>query len=133
MEAHMVSTLLGISAGAALGALSRWGLTLLLNALFPPLALGTLAANLIGCFLMGMILGAGTALPQWDPTWRTPVVTGFLGALTTFSSFAAEVVLLMEQGRPIWAALNIVAHLGGCLLMVFAGMACAGLLRRMTA
>ncbi len=129
----MIYTVLGISAGAALGALLRWGLGLLLNALFPPLALGTLAANLLGCFLMGVVLGAGGALPQWDPAWRTPLVAGFLGALTTFSSFAAEVALLLHEDRPMWAACNVFAHLGGCLLMIFAGMACAALLRRLAA
>ena len=129
----MFSTIFGISAGAALGALLRWVLGLWLNSPFFPLPLGTLAANLLGCFIMGLVMGVGEASPRFDPAWRTPLVTGFLGALTTFSTFSAEVTLLAQQGRPVWAALAVGAHVGGSLLMVLAGIACVALIRHLFA
>ena len=95
--------------------------------------LGTLTANLLGCFIMGLVMGIGEASPRFDPVWRVSLVTGFLGGLTTFSGFAAEVTLLVQQGRPMWAALAVTAHVGGCLLLVLAGIGCAALLRHWTA
>ena len=81
---------LAISGGAALGANARWLLGLWLNALFPALPLGTLAANLLGGWLIGLALGVFAWLPALAPEWRLFLVTGFLGALTTFSTFSAE-------------------------------------------
>ena len=120
-------TVLAICIGASLGALARWGLGLWLNpgALLP---WGTLAANLIGGYLVGICVAVFQALPQLDPVWRLALVTGFLGALTTFSSFSAEVVGLLEQ-QPYGLALGTAAlHLFGSLLLTIAGIKTAMLL-----
>ena len=110
-----------ICIGACLGALARWGLGLWLNpgALLP---WGTLAANLIGGYLVGICVAVFQALPQLDPVWRLALVTGFLGALTTFSSFSAEVVGLLEQQRYGLALGTAALHLFGSLLLTIAGL-----------
>ena len=114
-------TVLAICIGASLGALARWGLGLWLNpgALLP---WGTLTANLIGGYLVGICVAVFQALPQLDPVWRLTLVTGFLGALTTFSSFSAEVVGLLEQQRYGLALGTAALHLFGSLLLTIAGI-----------
>lgn len=113
---------LAICIGACLGALSRWKLGLWLNA---PGALpwGTLAANAIGGYLIGLCLAFFHTHPGLDPVWRLLLVTGFLGALTTFSSFSAEVVELLQQGRWGLAAGWAAAHLTVSLVLTMAGLA----------
>lgn len=113
---------LAICGGACTGALARWSLGLWLST-GPGLPWGTLAANLTGGYLVGLCVAFFQAWPQLDPAWRLALVTGFLGALTTFSSFSAEVVGLLQQQR--WAsALGWTAvHLFGSLLMTAAGLA----------
>lgn len=123
-------TILAISLGAALGALSRWGLGLALNGLFPAIPPGTLAANLIGGYLVGLALPLLTANPEWGPAWRLFVVTGFLGGLTTFSAFSGEVAHLLQQGRIALAAGGIALHVGGSLALTLAGFATVEALRR---
>jgi CrcB protein len=110
-----------ICIGASLGALSRWGLGLWLN---PGAALpfGTLAANLIGGYLIGICVAVFQALPNLDPVWRLALVTGFLGALTTFSSFSAEVVGMLGQQRFALALGTAGLHLFGSLLLTYAGI-----------
>ena len=110
-----------ICVGASLGALARWGLGLWLNpvALLP---LGTLAANLVGGYLVGICVAVFAALPQLDPVWRLALVTGFLGALTTFSSFSAEVVAMLMQQRYGLALATAALHLLGSLLLTVAGI-----------
>ena len=110
-----------ICVGASLGALARWGLGLWLNpvALLP---LGTLAANLVGGYLVGICVAVFAALPQLDPVWRLALVTGFLGALTTFSSFSAEVVAMLMQQRYGLAFVTAALHLLGSLLLTLAGI-----------
>ena len=110
-----------ICIGACLGALARWGLSLWLNpgALLP---WGTLTANLIGGYLVGICVAVFQALPQLDPVWRLALVTGFLGALTTFSSFSAEVVGLLEQQRYGLALGTAALHLFGSLLLTIVGI-----------
>ncbi len=110
-----------ICVGASLGALARWGLGLWLNpvALLP---LGTLAANLVGGYLVGICVAVFAALPQLDPVWRLALVTGFLGALTTFSSFSAEVVAMLMQQRYALALATAALHLLGSLLLTVAGI-----------
>ena len=116
---------LAICIGASVGALARWQLGLWLNPLaasgaFMPM--GTLAANLIGGYLVGVCVAVFQALPQLDPVWRLALVTGFLGALTTFSSFSAEVVALLTQQRYAMACATSAVHLFGSLLLTVAGI-----------
>ncbi|NBO90060.1 MAG: fluoride efflux transporter CrcB, partial [Betaproteobacteria bacterium] len=93
-----MTSVIAICIGACLGALARWGLGLWLNT-GGWLPWGTLAANLIGGYAIGVCVGVFQALPQLDPVWRLALVTGFLGALTTFSSFSAEVVAMLQASR----------------------------------
>ena len=119
----MLLSAAAVALGAALGALLRWGLALGLNHLFPALPPGTLAANLIGGYGIGLALALFAQQPGLDPAWRAFVVTGFLGGLTTFSTFSAEVVALLQQGRAGWALATAAAHLAGSLLATAAGFA----------
>lgn len=110
-----------ICMGASLGALSRWGLGLWLST-GTGLPWGTLASNLIGGYLIGVCIALFQAMPELDPVWRLALVTGFLGALTTFSSYSAEVIGLLQQQR-LAAALGWAAiHLVGSLCMTYVGM-----------
>lgn len=110
-----------ICVGACLGALARWGLGLWLNpgAVLP---MGTLAANLIGGYLVGIAVATFQALPHIDPAWRLAIITGFLGALTTFSSFSAEVVGMLGQQRYLLGLSTAAIHLFGSLLLTVAGI-----------
>ncbi|RZI91179.1 MAG: fluoride efflux transporter CrcB [Variovorax sp.] len=112
---------LAISVGAALGALSRWGLALWFGTggLMP---WGTLAANLIGGYLIGVLIAGFALVPDVDPVWRLAVVTGFLGGLTTFSSFSAEVVTMLLEGRLGVAAITALSHLAGSLFLTWLGI-----------
>jgi CrcB protein len=114
-----------ICIGASLGALARWQLGLWLNpaaAAGTALPLGTLAANLVGGYLIGVCVAVFQALPDLDPAWRLALVTGFLGALTTFSSFSAEVVAMLGQQRYALALGTSALHLGGSLLFTVVGI-----------
>lgn len=116
---------LAICLGACAGALARWQLGLWLNPLATAgtvLPWGTLAANLIGGYLIGVCMAVFQALPQLDPAWRLALVTGFLGALTTFSSFSAEVVSMLGQQRYALALGTAALHLLGSLLLTVAGL-----------
>lgn len=112
---------LAICLGASLGALSRWGLTLWLSpgGVIP---WGTLAANLIGGYLIGVAVAVLQSMPQLDPLWRLLLVTGFLGGLTTFSTFSAEVVLYLLEARYGLAVGVALVHVLGSLLMTVAGI-----------
>jgi CrcB protein len=116
---------IAVCIGACAGALARWQLGLWLN----PIAIsgtvlpwGTLAANLIGGYLVGVCVAVFQAMPELDPTWRLLLVTGFLGALTTFSSFSAEVVAMLAQQRYALALGTAGLHLLGSLGMTIAGI-----------
>lgn len=114
-----------ICLGASAGALARWQLGLWLNpvaAAGTVLPWGTLAANLIGGYLIGVCVAVFQALPQLDPAWRLALVTGFLGALTTFSSFSAEVVAMLGQQRYALALGTAGIHLLGSLALTIVGM-----------
>jgi CrcB protein len=126
----MFAAMLAIGSGAALGALVRWALGLGLNGLFPAIPPGTLAANLVGGYLIGLMMALFAHQVSLPPEWRLFAITGFLGGLTTFSTFSSEVVLLLQQGRLLWAAAAIGAHVVGSLLMTFAGLATYEALRR---
>ncbi len=119
-----------VGAGAAIGAWLRWWLGIVLNPIFPTLPLGTLAANLVGGYLIGLavaMLGHFEALP---PEVRLLVTTGFLGGLTTFSTFSAEAVTLLARQQLGWASALIAVHVGGSIAMTFAGIASMRLLLR---
>ena len=112
---------IAICLGASTGALARWGLGLWLS---PGGAIpwGTLAANLIGGYLIGICVAVFQAMPQLDPVWRLALVTGFLGGLTTFSSFSAEVVTMLLQQRYALALGTAGVHVAGSLLLTVAGI-----------
>ena len=111
-----------ISVGASLGALLRWWLGAALNAQFPAIPPGTLAANLIGGYVIGVAIAIFGSYSALAPEWRLFVITGFCGGLTTFSTFSAEVVTLLQQGRALWALAAAGTHLLGSVLMTFAGI-----------
>lgn len=125
----MFYSLVAISAGASLGAILRWVLGLLLNSLFPTLPPGTLVANLLGGYLIGVAAAFFANHPELSPTWRLLVITGFLGGLTTFSTFSAEVTALIQQRQLFWAAGQIGIHVCGSLAMTMLGIATVSLLR----
>ena len=114
-------SLFAIGVGAVLGAWMRWGLGVLLNPVFPTLPLGTLAANLFGGLVIGMMMGGAEPLGL-SPNVRLLVTTGFLGALTTFSTFSAEAVALLSRAQYAWAAALVVVHVSGSLLLTGAGL-----------
>ena len=115
--------LLAVGVGAAFGAWLRWGLGVALNALVPQLPMGTLLANLAGGFLIGVAVELFTLHPVLAPEIRLFVITGFLGGLTTFSTFSAETVSLLQRGQTGWAVSIISAHLLGSIVMTLLGIA----------
>jgi CrcB protein len=119
----MISGLIAVAVGAVLGAWARWGLSLWLNASTPSLPMGTLIANLAGGYVIGVLVAFFSANTVIAPEWRLVSITGFLGALTTFSTFSAESVELMLSGRYGAAALHTAAHLFGSLVLTAAGIA----------
>jgi CrcB protein len=118
----MIYAFLAIGLGAAIGAWLRWGLGLWFNPVVAELPLGTLAANLIGGYLVGFAVAFFMQHPGLSPEWRLFIITGFLGGLTTFSTFSAETVTLLMRGQYLWGSTIIVAHLGGSLLMTVIGI-----------
>ena len=110
-----------VGVGAALGAWLRWALSHSLNPLMPQVPLGTLAANLGGGFAIGAAVAYLGTQDGLSPAWRLFIVTGFLGGLTTFSTFSAESMLLLQEGRAGWAMLHAALHLFGALACCFAG------------
>lgn len=119
----MFQSIVAVSVGASFGALLRWFFGIQLNSLFPAIPPGTLAANLIGGYLIGVAVAFFGNHPALPPEWRLFVITGFLGGLTTFSTFSAEVVSLLQQGRLAWAMGSIALHVVGSLLMTLLGIA----------
>jgi CrcB protein len=117
----MLTSIIVISVGAALGALLRWMFANWLNARFPSLPPGTLFANLLGGYLIGIAL-AVFATANLSPHWRLLTVTGFLGGLTTFSTFSAEVTTALLGGELSWAALTVLAHVLGSITMTLFGV-----------
>jgi fluoride exporter len=122
--------LVAICIGASAGALMRWWLGLALNHYYPTLPPGTIAANLIGAYVIGIALVVFSSSAAIAPEWRVLIITGFCGGLTTFSTFSAEIVHLLQQGRPGAAAGAIAVHVVGSLLLTFAGIGTAVAVRR---
>lgn len=114
---------LAVGVGAALGAWLRWGLSVALNAWHGYVPLGTLAANLGGGYLIGMAVAFFEKYPALPIEWRLFAVTGFLGGLTTFSTFSAEAMLLLQRGEYGWALAHMALHLLGSIAFCIAGFA----------
>lgn len=118
----MFKTLLAVGLGAVLGAWLRLALSVRLNASGFGVPLGTLLSNLIGGYLVGVILGVLSHSPSLSPAWRLFLITGFCGGLTTFSTFSVEVVQMLQQGRMNTALASVALHVGGSLMMTWAGL-----------
>ena len=112
-----------IAVGATLGAWARWGLSIWLNPRVAHFPLGTLASNLVGGYLVGIAVAYFVANDTISPEWRAFIITGFLGGLTTFSTYSAEVVQLLQAGRIAMAAMLALVHLIGSLLLTILGFA----------
>jgi CrcB protein len=118
----MWKSIVAISLGGSLGSLLRWWLGTMLNAHFPTLPPGTLTANLVGGYIIGLAIAFFATFSAVAPEWRLFVITGFCGGLTTFSTFSAEIVALLQQGRALWALGAAAIHLVGSILTTFAGI-----------
>nr|WP_314566760.1 fluoride efflux transporter CrcB [uncultured Pseudomonas sp.] len=118
----MLKSLLVIAVGASLGAWLRWLLGMKLNALFPSIPPGTVVANMFGGYIIGLAIAFLAASPTLSPEWRLLIITGFCGGLTTFSTFSAETVALIQEGRLLWALGSISLHVVGSLAMTAAGL-----------
>jgi fluoride exporter len=125
-----ISGFLAVGIGAALGAWTRWGLAVLLNPVLSSLFLGTLMANLIGGYLMGLAMGFFALGPNdSSPEMRLFITTGLLGGLTTFSAFSGEAVDLLSRGEYGWASAHMIAHVAGSLVMTGLGILTVQLMR----
>ncbi|AZE50687.1 Fluoride ion transporter CrcB [Pseudomonas chlororaphis] len=118
----MLKSLFVIAIGASLGAWLRWLLGMKLNALFPTIPPGTVVANMVGGYIIGLAIAFLAASPSLSPEWRLLIITGFCGGLTTFSTFSAETVALIQEGRLLWALGSISLHVVGSLAMTGAGL-----------
>lgn len=114
---------LAVGLGAALGAWLRWGLAVWLSALNANLNFGTVVANLAGSYAIGIALGFFAGHPHIAPEWRLFAVTGFLGGLTTFSTFSGESMVLLQRGDYGWALAHAGLHLAGSIALCIAGFA----------
>jgi CrcB protein len=119
-----------VGIGASFGAVLRWVLGIALNPILPALPLGTLASNLLGGLLMGLALGFFAHYETLPIAWRLAITTGFLGGLTTFSTFSGETVTLFLRQQYGWTAAIVVAHLFGSLMLTLAGIGIARLILR---
>src|SRR3569832_4192 len=126
----MLGAVLSISAGAALGALLRWLLAVRFNPMNPSLPLGTLAANLVGGYIIGMAVAYFADRPDLPPEVRLFVITGFLGGLTTFSTFSAEVVMQLHEARYLTAFTTAAVHMLGSFALTALGFATVHWLRQ---
>ncbi|MBC7684651.1 MAG: fluoride efflux transporter CrcB [Bdellovibrionales bacterium] len=116
-------TFVAVGLGAALGAWLRWALALWLGGAHDKVQVGTLAANLGGGYLIGIALGFFAAYPHLAPEWRLFAITGFLGGLTTFSTFSGEAMVLLQRGEYGWALGHTLLHLAGSIICCIAGYA----------
>ncbi len=118
-----IIAILAVGSGAAFGALLRWWFSALLNPIFPTVPLGTLAANLLGGLLMGLAIGALSHYRALPAAAQLFILTGFLGGLTTFSTFSAEATSLLLRQQYLWFGAHVAVHVIGSLSMTIAGMA----------
>jgi CrcB protein len=118
----LLSSILSIGSGAVLGALLRWWLGGMLNPIFPSIPLGTLAANLMGGFLMGIFMAVTKNYPFLPEALRLAITTGFLGGLTTFSTFSAETVTLLSHQEYLMTAIIMIGHVAGSILATIFGI-----------
>ena len=125
----MYLSIIAVCVGASLGALLRWWLAVRFNELLPELPIGTLTANLVGGYIIGIAAAYLAGHPSLPPQWRLFVITGFLGGLTTFSTFSAEVALHLVEGRVQWSLVTIGAHVVGSIVMTLLGIATVSLFR----
>jgi fluoride exporter len=119
----MIYSIVAIISGAGFGALLRWFLGLKFNSLYPAIPLGTLGANLLGGYLIGIAIAFFSTNTALSPEWRLFIITGFLGGLTTFSTFSAEIVTSIQEGRLSHAVIGTLLHVGGSVIMTFLGIA----------
>nr|WP_237729543.1 fluoride efflux transporter CrcB [Lelliottia amnigena] len=113
----VLQLLLAVFIGGGTGSVARWFLSMRFNPMHQAIPLGTLTANLIGAFIIGMGLAWFNRMTHIDPMWKLLVTTGFCGGLTTFSTFSAEVVFLLQDGRINWALANIAVNMLGSFAM----------------
>jgi CrcB protein len=125
----MWRSILAISLGAAIGALLRWQLGAKLNRFFPSVPPGTIAANLVGGYIIGLAVAYFAQASDIAPEWRLFIVTGFCGGLTTFSTFSVEVTALLQEARLTWAMGAIAVHVVGSLIATLGGLASWALLK----
>lgn len=128
-----IYAVIAVGVGAALGAWLRWGLSVLFNPILPNLPLGTLIANLVGAYLIGVAISVFSNYPTISLEMRLLIATGFLGGLTTFSTFSAETLMLFTQRQYAWAAAVIASHLLGSLLCTALGMATVSVVKKTVA
>ena len=126
-----MNSVIAIRIGASLGAVSRWLLGLAFNHIFPAIPLGTLIANLAGGFVIGVGITLFSQNPSLPAEYRLLFITGFLGALTTFSTFSAEVCTLIQQGKLFWAFSAVFTHVSGSIVMTFLGIGAVLLLQKL--
>jgi CrcB protein len=126
----MWKSMVAVAIGAGVGAVLRWWLSAKLNAFFPTIPPGTLASNLIGAYVIGAGIAFFAGYPAISAEWRLLILTGFCGGLTTFSTFSAEVVTSLREGRVLWAGAEVLIHVSGSLIMTVAGMATIAVLGR---
>lgn len=119
----MLKAIVIVGLGGAIGSIVRWILGILLNATLPSISLGTLVANLTAGYLVGVFIAFFLAFPSVSPEWKLFFITGCMGGLSTFSTFSAEVALLLQQGRIYWAMAVIALHVIGSVSMTLAGFA----------
>jgi len=124
-DGPLLTVLAAVALGATLGAWLRWALSYWLNPKLAHLPLGTLGANLVGGYLIGIAVAMFAAHPALSPAWRLFIVTGFLGGLTTFSTFSAESVALLQGAQWAPALAHTALHLFGSIAATFAGIGTA--------
>lgn len=126
----MFYTVVAIFSGAGLGALLRFFLGTKLNSIYPSIPLGTLSANLLGAYLIGLFIAFFASNTAIAPEWRLFIITGFLGGLTTFSTFSAEIVTLIQEGRLSMGIGAALLHVMGSIVMTLLGIASYTLLQK---